>query len=335
MSHSQFHSTMLFILRHAWLNLWDKRMTTGRINQVNIFESFSQLQTYAQHKRPLQHEDPSALSNAIFTSSGQSHTRSSFMLSRSNETTHLTHSNATHSHKVSFVTQIASFNFILQNWENPQKLHAQLDTDMRTYFINCNAIKLMHPANQCKFTSRNSKVFNARDNTFIRVSNAQCNTKHQRDRYSYANAYDYKLILHVACKRYQSLWHILAYFNCPNPHIKTWRNHPLKRSLQDHKLPHLDHRTLETFLHLKLLVQRNSLRLKLNLINKNEVLRPKRRRAFRKNEIQHSYNTYSTTHYRHCLQYSLLVVYRVVLLLSDSYFTEIRQCILSNQNCVH
>ena len=24
----------LFILRHAWLNLWDKRMTTGRINQV-------------------------------------------------------------------------------------------------------------------------------------------------------------------------------------------------------------------------------------------------------------------------------------------------------------
>ena len=24
MSHSQFHSTDLFILRHAWLNLWDK-----------------------------------------------------------------------------------------------------------------------------------------------------------------------------------------------------------------------------------------------------------------------------------------------------------------------
>lgn len=34
MSHSQFHSTNLFILRHAWLNLWDKHMTTGRINQV-------------------------------------------------------------------------------------------------------------------------------------------------------------------------------------------------------------------------------------------------------------------------------------------------------------
>ena len=26
MSHSQFHSIDLFILRHAWLNLWDKRM---------------------------------------------------------------------------------------------------------------------------------------------------------------------------------------------------------------------------------------------------------------------------------------------------------------------
>lgn len=34
MSHSQFHSTESFILRHAWLNLLDERMTTGRINQV-------------------------------------------------------------------------------------------------------------------------------------------------------------------------------------------------------------------------------------------------------------------------------------------------------------
>ena len=34
MSHSQFHSIETFILRHAWLNLWDKHMTTGRINQV-------------------------------------------------------------------------------------------------------------------------------------------------------------------------------------------------------------------------------------------------------------------------------------------------------------
>ena len=34
MSHSQFHSIEAFILRHAWLSLWDKHMTTGRINQV-------------------------------------------------------------------------------------------------------------------------------------------------------------------------------------------------------------------------------------------------------------------------------------------------------------
>ena len=39
MSHSQFHRTNLFILRHAWLNLWDKHMTTGRINQVTTFRS--------------------------------------------------------------------------------------------------------------------------------------------------------------------------------------------------------------------------------------------------------------------------------------------------------
>ena len=37
MSRSQFHSIKLFILRHAWLNLWDKHMTTGRINQVTFF----------------------------------------------------------------------------------------------------------------------------------------------------------------------------------------------------------------------------------------------------------------------------------------------------------
>lgn len=34
MSHSQFHGVELFTLRHAWLNPWDKHMTTGRINQV-------------------------------------------------------------------------------------------------------------------------------------------------------------------------------------------------------------------------------------------------------------------------------------------------------------
>ena len=36
MSHSQFQSS-IFTLRHAWLNLWDERMTTGRINQVASF----------------------------------------------------------------------------------------------------------------------------------------------------------------------------------------------------------------------------------------------------------------------------------------------------------
>ena len=36
MSRTQFHSIDSFILRHAWLNLWDKRMTTGRINQIAI-----------------------------------------------------------------------------------------------------------------------------------------------------------------------------------------------------------------------------------------------------------------------------------------------------------
>jgi hypothetical protein len=37
MSHSQFHC-IAFILRHAWLSLWDKRMTTGRINQITILK---------------------------------------------------------------------------------------------------------------------------------------------------------------------------------------------------------------------------------------------------------------------------------------------------------
>ena len=40
MSHSQFHG-ILFILRHAWLNLWDKHMTTGRINQVTTLLAYS------------------------------------------------------------------------------------------------------------------------------------------------------------------------------------------------------------------------------------------------------------------------------------------------------
>ena len=37
MSHSQFRCIIL-ILRHAWLSLWDKHMTTGRINQITIIK---------------------------------------------------------------------------------------------------------------------------------------------------------------------------------------------------------------------------------------------------------------------------------------------------------
>ena len=48
MSHSQFHSTNLFILRHAWLNLWDKHMTTGRINQVTTFQATCKMQVTIQ-----------------------------------------------------------------------------------------------------------------------------------------------------------------------------------------------------------------------------------------------------------------------------------------------
>jgi hypothetical protein len=49
MSCTQFYSIKLFILRHAWLNLWDKHMTTGRINQVTSWATehtrwFAQIQ---------------------------------------------------------------------------------------------------------------------------------------------------------------------------------------------------------------------------------------------------------------------------------------------------
>ena len=37
MRHSQFHC-IAFILRHAWLSLSDKHVTTGRINQITILE---------------------------------------------------------------------------------------------------------------------------------------------------------------------------------------------------------------------------------------------------------------------------------------------------------
>lgn len=37
MSHLQFHYISSLILRHAWLNLWNKHITTGRINQITSF----------------------------------------------------------------------------------------------------------------------------------------------------------------------------------------------------------------------------------------------------------------------------------------------------------
>ena len=40
MSHSQFHSIDLFILRHAWLNLWDKRMLLAESTRLlSLFNS--------------------------------------------------------------------------------------------------------------------------------------------------------------------------------------------------------------------------------------------------------------------------------------------------------
>ena len=45
MSHSQFRCITL-ILRHAWLSLWDKHMTTGRINQVPIVRFPLRVQGY-------------------------------------------------------------------------------------------------------------------------------------------------------------------------------------------------------------------------------------------------------------------------------------------------
>ena len=50
MSHSQFHCIML-ILRHAWLNLWDKHMTTGRINQITPSALRSRVREYTDCMR--------------------------------------------------------------------------------------------------------------------------------------------------------------------------------------------------------------------------------------------------------------------------------------------
>ena len=42
MSHSQFHSIDLFILRHAWLNLWDKRMLLAESTRLLSMTFFSE-----------------------------------------------------------------------------------------------------------------------------------------------------------------------------------------------------------------------------------------------------------------------------------------------------
>ena len=47
MSHSQFHSIDLFILRHAWLNLWDKRMLLAESTRLLSVESIYTLREYA------------------------------------------------------------------------------------------------------------------------------------------------------------------------------------------------------------------------------------------------------------------------------------------------
>ena len=46
MSNSRFHHFRL-VHRHAWLNLWDKHMTAGRINQVSTVNSRRRTATYS------------------------------------------------------------------------------------------------------------------------------------------------------------------------------------------------------------------------------------------------------------------------------------------------
>ena len=59
MSLSQFHRIKWFILRHAWLNLWDKHMTTGRINQVT-YADCATAQPAANNGCALKHTLPKA-----------------------------------------------------------------------------------------------------------------------------------------------------------------------------------------------------------------------------------------------------------------------------------
>ena len=60
MSCTQFYSIKLFILRHAWLNLWDKHMTTGRINQVTLIKKWRNTCHYSQYQphAETESEDP-------------------------------------------------------------------------------------------------------------------------------------------------------------------------------------------------------------------------------------------------------------------------------------
>ena len=54
---------MRLVLRHAWLNLWDKHMTTGRINQVTLYEM--------QEQRGRRRTNPASQAKRISTFIGQ------------------------------------------------------------------------------------------------------------------------------------------------------------------------------------------------------------------------------------------------------------------------
>ena len=69
MSHSQFHCIEAFILRHAWLSLWDKHMTTGRINQVTTEKQPKQTASSGRQRLPAKtsHNNNPAFSFQILT----------------------------------------------------------------------------------------------------------------------------------------------------------------------------------------------------------------------------------------------------------------------------
>jgi hypothetical protein len=61
MSCTQFHRIKMFILRHAWLNLWNKHMTTGRINQVTFVWERKKSSQQQQNWRGSRFSHPSLL----------------------------------------------------------------------------------------------------------------------------------------------------------------------------------------------------------------------------------------------------------------------------------